>query len=48
MAENLSKHFNYEFLPIKIQNPQSMPQKTTFKFVKSSKGEINFRAPPIW
>ena len=23
-----------------------MPQKTTFKFVKCSKGEINFRAHP--
>ena len=28
---------------------QSVPQETqqkTFKFVKSSKGEINFKAPP--
>ena len=35
--------FNY-----RINNPQSVAQETqqkTFVFVKSSKGEINFRAP---
>ena len=34
---------------LKIENPRSIPQETqqkTFKFVKSSKGQINFRAPP--
>ena len=35
---------------LKIENPRSIPQETqqkTFKFVKSSKGQINFRAPPL-
>ena len=39
MNEKVSTDSDYEFLQIKIEKPQSMPQKTTFKFVKISKGK---------
>ena len=45
----MSTYSTYEGLQLKKENSRSMPQETQqifFKFVKNSKGKINFRATP--